>query len=93
MSNFIIDSRTLPNIGDPTKRMINQGVWYLYKVDYPPKENVKFALIADKDIYFLDNQGISIFSETTRPNEAKFNQTVYFNDLPAPDMISNYKLS
>lgn len=93
MNNYIINSAALPNIGEPTKKMINQGIWFLFKINYKDHENIEFALIVDENIHFLDHVGNTLFAKNSRPRNVQFDSAVYFEDLPAPGSVSNYQFA
>ena len=50
-----IKSSILPDLGIPTKEMINLGIWFLYSID----DNY-FLLVTDEKNYILNNFGLII---------------------------------
>jgi hypothetical protein len=88
MNNIELLTSELPNIGEPTKNMINQGLWYLFKIDHP---KAVYMLIADGVAYFLSNDGTVLFSEPEQPKNIQITESVYFKNLPFPLSLSNIR--
>lgn len=88
MKNELMDSTAFGSLGDQTKRLINQGVWFLYKIDSPHSSTPTYLLVVGTKAYFIDSNGN--FSPTSQSKtDLKFASSVYFKDLPQPESLSN----
>lgn len=93
MNNIEIKSSVLPSLGNPTKYMINQGIWFLYSIKNTKAPDIPFLLVTDDKNYFLDNSGGIISESTDKVVDVDLEKVVYFSDLPSPETISNFQFA
>lgn len=93
MTNINIDSSFLPFLGNPTKNMINQGVWFLYRITNTNNPEIAFLLVTDDKNYFLDDSGLIISESLNKFIDVDLEEVVYFSDLPSPKTISNFQFA
>ena len=86
MGNVTMKSSELPKIGIATKKMVNLGVWYLYKIN---NNAATYLLIADGSSYLLEKDGTVKSKEDKRPSNLELIDSVYFSDLQSPESLSN----
>jgi hypothetical protein len=86
MGNIELQSADLPKIDESIKKVINQGLWYLYKINH---REAQYMLIADGVAYFLSQDGTILFSKQNRPMDIEITESVYFSNLPSPVSLSN----
>lgn len=93
MTNINIDSSLLPFLGLPTKNMINQGIWFLYRITISNNPGIAFLLVTDDKNYFLDDTGLIISESINKFIDVDLEEVVYFSDLPSPKTISNFQFA
>lgn len=93
MENLDIDSSFLPFLGGHTKNLINQGVWFLYRVETYQNPNAAFLLVTDEKSYFLDETGAILSESIEKTVDVNLEQAVYFSDIPTPRTISNLQFA
>jgi hypothetical protein len=93
MNNINIESSTLPYLGVPTKNMINQGIWFLYRVKNSRNSEIVFLLVTDEKNYFLNSSGLILSESINKYVDVDLENVVYFSDLPSPKSISNFQFA
>lgn len=89
MGNIMISSDVLPKIDGSVKKMVNQGRWFLYKIDSSKYRDAEYMLIAEGESYFLKQNGAVVAYLPTRDPSIVTLGAVYFSDLPSPASLSN----
>jgi hypothetical protein len=93
MNTEKINSTELSRLSATTKDLINMGMWFLYEVDYAKFPEAKYFLSAERKYYFLKKDGEIIAPMSEYPADLEYDVRILFNDLPAQESLSNYKLS
>ena len=93
MRNFMIDSLSMPGIGNSTKELVNQGIWFLFKVNDNTQPKATYVLIIEGSSYFLSETGAVLRKEQERPDGNIMAESVYFSDLPQPQALSNLQIA
>jgi hypothetical protein len=93
MENIILEKNQLKILDDQVKFLINQGNWFLFEVSASFNSNINYLLIADNQFYTFDSEGNIIESTDKRPTDITYKKTVYFDDIPRAESLSNYRLS
>ncbi len=88
MKSLRIPSKNLNSLNEGIKDLINQGVWYLYEYKAPTK-NRAYILVANKDVYFLNNNGKIISTGNKEDIQNFLGKSVYFTDIPLPVSLTN----
>jgi len=86
MKNLMLTTDKFTDMGPLTKVAINNGYWFLYKIDI---RKTPYMLIANKDIILFSKKGKMIPVEKERPKDIKYLASVYFEDLPFPPSLTN----
>jgi hypothetical protein len=93
MDNIFLPSTRLPGIEITTKKMVNLGIWHLYRVVRNRDLKATFILIAGNNHYLLNSKGRVITTHSNDQKNAEICQTVYFSDLPQPQSVSNFQMA
>ena len=84
-----IKSSILPDLGIPTKEMINLGIWFLYSID----DNY-FLLVTDEKNYILNNFGLIISERIDKDtSDLDIENIIEFSDIPIPPSINKFEIT
>jgi hypothetical protein len=93
MENIILEKNQLGILDDQVKFLVNQGNWFLFEVSSVSNPDLHYLLIADNQFYTLGNEGNIIDSTDKRPTDITYKKTVYFDNIPRAESLSNYRFS
>lgn len=63
-----------------TKDLINNGLFFLYSVTIPNKENVKFMLSTEKAYYLISENG-TVLERISSADSVQINERILFSDI------------
>jgi hypothetical protein len=93
MENMIMSKNQFNTLDDNTKFLINQGNWFLFEVDSSSDPRTHYLLAADDQFYIFDGNKNMIDLMNKRPVDVTYKKIIYFNDIPRPESLSNWRFS
>ncbi|GAB1102423.1 MAG: hypothetical protein Sw2LagTSB_02980 [Shewanella algae] len=91
-----IESSAMPKINESVKHCINQGRWFLYKVNDEKsvdfQSQCKFILKIGNELYALSGIG-EILAQVPLDDSFVMDEIVYFSDMERPSSLSNMNIS
>jgi hypothetical protein len=87
MQNIYISHNSLPKISETSKKLINQGSWFLYKIS---GSEAKYMLKINGTVWLLNEDGSILNCLSQKPEDISVDESIYFEGVSAPQSLSNY---